>query len=160
MTPLCGAVLNGNLELAETLISHKASLEALNRFSNRTLFMVAAEGVTRESTAMMSMLLDHQKILTPPVFSELLIHAIREGRFEMVELLIKRGAPLQATDEQGTTPLHVAIWEGRMKVVERLLAGKADPSAKMEDGETPLKAARERKNKEIEELLLKYGATQ
>lgn len=60
----------------------------------------------------------------------LLSHAIvgREAADELVELLLERGAEVDARSHTGMTPLMVAASIGRVEHVERLLARGADPA--------------------------------
>ena len=58
-----------------------------------------------------------------------LIIAAGEGRVEAAALLLDTGAPLDARDEMGGSPLHVAAWNGRGGTVDLLLRRGADPVA-------------------------------
>ena len=76
------------------------------------------------------------------------------GHKEVVELLIAKGADVNAKDMFGKTPLHHAAGYGRKEIVELLIAKGADVNAKGKYGITPLDLA---DNKEIAALLRKHG---
>ena len=96
-------------------------------------------------------------------------YATRWGRKEIAELLIAKGADVNAKAKYGDTPLHGAIYAngtyleetGRKEMIELLIAKGADvnndkgPSFK---GETPLHAAVWNYRKEVVELLIANGA--
>ena len=86
--------------------------------------------------------------------------AAKSGHAEVVELLLNKNAPKEATDDSGQTPLHVAVLEGHVNVVELLLARKANAAARRKSAqETPLHGAVRAENcSEIIKLLLKQGA--
>ena len=66
----------------------------------------------------------------------------KEAASAIVELLIARGADLQAaTTSEGLTPLHTCARDGRASVMAALLAGGADALARDAEGGTPLMAA-------------------
>ena len=58
-----------------------------------------------------------------------------------VEVLLAAGADIAARSEDEESPLHLAAWLMRPAVVEALVAAGADIDARMADGKTPLHAA-------------------
>eukprot|EP00913_Durusdinium_trenchii_P025562 g23993.t1 len=50
---------------------------------------------------------------------------------EEVERLVTSGAEIEATDEEGLTPLHLASEAGHLHVVDRLTEAKADLEAEL-----------------------------
>ena len=60
------------------------------------------------------------------------------GRKEIVELLLSKGADVNAKDSKGETALMVAAFYGRKETVELLLSKGADVNAKDNEGKTAL----------------------
>jgi ankyrin repeat protein len=78
----------------------------------------------------------------------LLDHALRQGRDDdeailIVGLLIEWGAEVDAANEQGETPLHVAASLGLPNVARSLVAAGASLAAEDISGRTPLDIAEE-----------------
>jgi ankyrin repeat protein len=70
-----------------------------------------------------------------------------------VNVLLERGAPVDAAVEGGHTPLHSAAANGNVPIVEALLSHGADPQASRNDGKTPLDLARQGGFDEVARLL-------
>uniref|UniRef100_A0A913HX29 Protein kinase domain-containing protein n=1 Tax=Strongyloides stercoralis TaxID=6248 RepID=A0A913HX29_STRER len=68
-----------------------------------------------------------------------LLHwASKEGHFAIVDLLLSRGARVNATNMGDDTSLHLAASHGHRQIVIKLLSKKADVNAVNEHGMTPL----------------------
>jgi len=86
-----------------------------------------------------------------PPGPELVDHAARYGRWELVVGLVGRGAPLPTT---GRTPLHMAAGAGELDVVKALLDHGADLAAiDPEFGATPLQWAKFFRRQGVVDLL-------
>ena len=74
-------------------------------------------------------------------------------RVPAIRLLIALGAPLEAENRTGFTPLHHAAEAGSLEAARALLEAGADPAHPNKAGYTPAQTARERGNVEVAELL-------
>ncbi|KAI7752790.1 hypothetical protein M8C21_021742 [Ambrosia artemisiifolia] len=88
------------------------------------------------------------------------------GHLSCVQLLLERGASVEAKDEDGGIPLHDACAGGFLEIV-RLLIGKADSPECLKrmletvdvEGDTPLHHAARGEHEAIVQLLLSIGAS-
>lgn len=91
-----------------------------------------------------------------------LTHAIMIDRFDIVKLLIEKGADINLGSQganRGNTPLMIASWNGNLKVVEFLLNQKEICINQQDsNGFTPLIKSAIRSRDNITEVLLKHGA--
>ncbi|GMR42082.1 hypothetical protein PMAYCL1PPCAC_12277 [Pristionchus mayeri] len=76
----------------------------------------------------------------------------------VLEMLIRRGVPVDECGKGGRTALRAAAWAGHREVVASLLHAKADVEKRDSEGRTALMAASFMENNEIVEDLLKAGA--
>jgi ankyrin repeat protein len=67
-----------------------------------------------------------------------LLDAAFWGRPEIAEMLIKRGAKVNAKADRGVVPLHEAARMGHLDMARLLLKHRADVNAKDNEGKTPL----------------------
>jgi len=84
--------------------------------------------------------------------------AARFDRRSLAELLVDRGAEMNARDKDGLAPLHTAAAYGSREVVRLLLDGGADIGPKSGNGKTPLHWAAFGGSREVAQLLLDRGA--
>lgn len=76
----------------------------------------------------------------------------------IVELLLEKGANIEAKDGQTLTPLLSAVHYGGEQMVKLLLEKGADIEAKDNNGQTPLSSAVHYRGEQIVKLLLRKGA--
>ena len=95
----------------------------------------------------------HQDKRVPP-----LLVATELGNRAAVELLLARGADVNAYDTAGRTALHVAAAKGRLELIELFLSKNANINARGPKGATPLQAAIAAKQIEAVTLLRRKNA--
>ena len=83
--------------------------------------------------------------------------AIREGDIEAVKRHLGADMDVNARDDNGWNPLHLAAENGHKEIAELLIAKGADVNAKNKYGDTPLGLAISRKQTETADLLRKHG---
>lgn len=86
-----------------------------------------------------------------------LLHAIEFGKTETVKRLLAMGAGVEVKDEDGKTPLVLAIQENRVDVMRLLLSRKADVNVRSKDGRTVAHFAASLINPEPMRLLIEHG---
>ena len=82
-----------------------------------------------------------------------LINASYYGHFEVVKILLEKGADIEARNNYGDTPLICASRYGTLKVVKYLLENGADMEAKNNSGNTFFSYVSKEKIDVIEEYL-------
>lgn len=84
--------------------------------------------------------------------------ACRNGRIEVVELLISRGARVSAKNRGDDTPLHNAAQCGQLNVLKCLIRNKSQINAQNEHGNSPLHYACFNNYEEVAKCLVVEGA--
>ena len=84
--------------------------------------------------------------------------AVWTDEVEMVQLLLRAGAPAEVPNRYGVTPLMMAATNGNAAILEALIAAGADAKAAMPEGETALMTAARSGNAEALRVLLAHGA--
>ncbi|KAL3305665.1 ankyrin repeat protein [Colletotrichum asianum] len=149
--PLHWAVKNGHEEVAALLIEQKADKEA----PDSPLHYAAARGYEQ----LIALLVDEgaeteaigEQGRTP------LYHAAEYGNVKAAEMLLKKGANIEATCGS-CTPLHAAAAEGRAAVVALLIHQGAERDVVDDFGETPLHKAATSGSTETVACLIQEGA--
>ena len=89
----------------------------------------------------------------PDTQSQTVLHvASKNAWLEIVDLLVRYKADINASDMDGFTPLHLAAMYGNIQVVKKLVETNADVNLKV-DGKDAADLARMNKETEIEEYL-------
>jgi len=87
-----------------------------------------------------------------------LMIASREGRADIVRMLVAKHAVVDLRNNAGRTALAAAAGKGDAEVARILLDDGADPNARDDDGKTPLKYATAEGNLDVVRLLVQRGA--
>ncbi|MCW3053500.1 MAG: Ankyrin [Chthonomonadales bacterium] len=170
-TPLMWAALKGNQKIADTLLAHKAELDAagnygtalsaslIGRRESMALHLldkgagihgVRVDGATalmiaagNGETQVIKALLDRKD--NPNAVdgdgATALIYAARTGKAEAVTLLLQAGSGVDVADSRGRTSLMYAAENGFTACADRLLAGKANVNMQDKTGATALTLA-------------------
>jgi ankyrin repeat protein len=87
--------------------------------------------------------------------------AAQENRPAIARALIARGDDIQVRDEDGDSPLHLAVWKDSLDVIRLLIKNDADIDARNDAGDTPLVYAYadgDCVSPDIAHLLIEHGA--
>jgi ankyrin repeat protein len=179
-TALLEAAAAGRLETVKLLLRAGASVNDAERNALKSALMVAAHGPIKQSSGLPSgdrsirdcgPVADYQKIVALLLDAgadlrardregKTALHwAAADGSLETLELLISKGAEVDAKDTRfGRTPLHNAAYSSEVKSVATLLDKGAKLNAKDNDGCQPIHLATQAGNVEVLHLLLEKGA--
>lgn len=137
-TPLhfaAGGVRASKIPLTRIFASLKARIAGL-----KAATAALKEGLSRSLAEQRRKLVEeaHMKAALKKVWQ-----TTSSGYLEIVSVLIKAGAKIDAKTQNGVTPLHEAAGYGIPKIVAALLDAGANPTAKDKSGKTPWDYAKE-----------------
>jgi len=156
LTPLIVAVRHQHADIAEALLAHGARVNAASSDGRTALhFAVAA----RQANLVELLLANYAYVDALSSSGTPLQVASEMGFADIAELLLDKGADVNAKGKDGFTPLHFAAAYGHADVAQLLIAGKADLRAKDSQGRTPADLAAEYKHSEVADLLSHAGAS-
>jgi len=180
LTPLDWAFLFGapSVDIVELLLTKGADVHARSEKGYTPLHAAAASGSVEAVALLLANGADVNAPQTEKATHRLMIFGIRYGPFGLlqgkgwtplyagvssgsagvVELLLAKGANVNAKYLEGSTPLMFAADAGSVEIVKLLLAKGADVNARSEKGYTPLIGAASAGSVEIVKLLLAKGA--
>lgn len=152
--PLHEAADKGRLILLRRLLKHQAKWDVRD-----------SQGLTPLDMAVLSGRIQAVEILqqagaTLDASGLLLMAAERQlTDRDIVRFLAGQGADLENTNAQGETPLLVAIRLANQRLVAHLIEQGANVNARNAAGDSALRLARRKQLNEIEQRLLRYGAS-
>ena len=133
-------------------------------FNNEKLFMALDSG---EYEKVKSVLNENPDLIKEnDQYCNTVLHfACSEDRYkqnnDIVKLLISKGADVDAKNNEGNTPLHIATEEGLDEIVSTLLENNANVNSRNNFQETPIDLYYKNKyvsNERVIKLLLSHGA--
>lgn len=139
---------NGDTPLDKTTVSSKAEVVALLKQAGATYSSPIKAAAAIGADIPLSQLNANLRV------------AAHNGDTEKVERLLKRGANIEARDDNGQTALIHAARNGNTEIVGLLLKRGADTEAENDHGQTALMIATDLGEKEIADLLREFGAEQ
>ena len=75
--------------------------------------------------------------------------AVARNDYQMCELLLQKGAEVNALQTQSVTALHSAVHRGNIALVKLLMEHGANKEGKMDNGDTPISIAEREGHKDI-----------
>ena len=151
-TLLMQTVNRDNQEFFDYLLQRRARINTRNRNGETALSLAAYRGKLHFVQRLVDSGADVNLYGWPP-----LIYSAFNGHTAVAEYLLKKGAEVNATTENGSTALLFAARFGHIEVVELLLLNKADPNIANERGATAIDWALKTDNTDIADLLRKAG---
>ena len=152
--PLHVAVRKGRTAIVRLLLRHGVTVDRPDRDGHTALW----HAVMRGHTIIADLLLKAGAKIAPDAW--LLDAANNDVQTrETVQYLVAHGANLEIRDQQGDTPLLIAIRRGNHKLVRHLLDAGADATVKDARGRSALTIAKGTGLQDIVGLLKRYGAT-
>jgi ankyrin repeat protein len=124
-TALMWAVLENHAEVVELLLSRGADINAHSKVTITPGEYVPA----RAAAASGNGIIRQRALPTPNGGMTPLLFAIRDGNAPMMRLLLDRGARIDESSGNHTTPVLIALLNGQVGIATELLAKGADPNA-------------------------------
>ncbi|KAF0025744.1 hypothetical protein F2P81_022625 [Scophthalmus maximus] len=156
---LCVHAHLGYMDMVALLLEFGASVDALSESGLTPLGYAAAGGHMAIVAALCRRRAKGAAVAQPnrrgivPLFS-----AVRQGHWQIVDLLITHGADVNLADKQGRSPLMMAASEGHLGTVEFLLAQGASLSLMDKEGLTALSWACLKGHLPVVRCLVESGA--
>jgi len=155
-TALHVATSKGFKSVAEALLANGANPDA-KEIKWRTPLHLAASNGYEEVVEILLAFKANPNIKAAEDIGMPIHEAIRADKPRVVEILLNKGADVNAGNWNRKTPLHLAGELGNNAIVELLLAKNADVNARTHVPWTPLDAARIKNRADTAALLVQHG---
>jgi ankyrin repeat protein len=154
LAPLHVAAKKGSLVMTKILVKNGADLEVNDPQDHTPLLkaLIARNTIVAEYLLKNGAKLDANNALHETA-------RLGSADRDVIGFLLRHGANLDNTDEEGNTPLHVAILSNQRVVAKYLITRGANLDILNRAGISPLGLAIERKNADIERMLRQFGAS-
>lgn len=152
--PLHVAARRGHVVVVEELLLHGAARDVRDAQGMTPLEVALLAGKTQVAR----ILLQGGTQRHPQALLQVLVNQGVADR-DALELVVAQGADVNASDAQGSRPLHQAIRAGQVRLVKRLIALGADVNLTDAQGLTPLALANADNQRDIAALLTAFGAS-
>jgi len=160
------AVCGDQKDLAQYLIAKGADVNKTDTPGWPPLQLIGRTGASKE---MIELLLDKGADVNQRAkWGHIALHwAAAEGQKPIVEMLLARGSDVnvrtnsigeEKEEDAAWTPLHRACEWGHKDIAEILIVHGADINAKTTNGKTAISLGKEKKHKQVVELLRQHGA--
>jgi ankyrin repeat protein len=151
------AIQNGMEGFSKALIKRDTRLGSLDDKKRSVLWYSADRGLIKTT----ALLIDSGKIDIDGKDSNghgALTQAVENGHFDIVRLLIDKGADVTIRTDAANTLLMLAVLAKKPDIVELLLAQASDVNAQDDVGDTALMLAASSGQNNVVEMLIKAGA--
>ncbi len=152
-TPLMVAAQTENIKLAELLLHADAKLDVRNNYGETAIMLASYHGLTE----MVKQLYVKGAEINHSGWNPLL-YAASNGHTHVMQLLLNGGAEINATSDNGTTAVMMAVRGNHYKAVSLLIENGADPRIRNEQGENALHWAQKHNHRKIIKFLSDHNA--
>ena len=146
--------------LCKLLVQHGTKIDAVDKDGNQPLHFACIEGHTKTVELMLSHGADTNAATQ---HGHTALHTAAGGKkdcADLCKLLVQHGTKIDAVDEDGNQPLHLACRQCYTETVQFMVSNGADTNAVNKHGLTPLHTAAGRKKDcpDLCQILLKHDA--
>ena len=161
ITPLHIASQIGNINMVRILLSKGADPTITDSRGYNPFHLAAYHGHMKISSLLvnsMNMCKNKNRDIEKISYMTPLHKAVSVGNYNIVNLLIKKGADISAKNGRGETVLHIASKKGDKDILSALLKNNPNLEAEENNGRTPLHFAIKGGDVEIVDLLIRSGS--
>ena len=151
--PLHVASVRGRTIVVGMLLDGGAELEARNRDGQTPLYVALMNGRTQLAELMVAR---GAKIDPDGLLHEVARNGVSDR--DVIRFLVASGGDINNRDENGDTPLHLAVRQGERVVAKHLIDQGADVNSVNQAGDAPLDLAIRRDDSDIMQILQRNGA--